>query len=132
MNRLQQLRENFSNIDLLYVEDEHDVREETLIFLRKIFTNITSAVDGEDGLKCFTNNSYDLVISDLKMPKMNGRDMLDKIHKLNKETVLIVMTASDSNIDVSQTVCDAYMNKPVMFMDFIKIIESLQDRLIQE
>ena len=63
------------------------------------------------------------------MPKMNGREMLKQIHELNKETVLIVVTASDSNIDVSETVCDFYLNKPVMFMEFVEALESLEDKL---
>ncbi len=130
MNRLQQLREDFCKINVLYVEDEEGVREETLIFLNRIFENITSAVNGQDGLELFKKNSYDLVISDLKMPKMNGRDMLEKIHEINKETVLIVMTASDSAMDATQTVCDAYLNKPVMFMEFVEKLESFKDRLV--
>ncbi|MEA3522885.1 MAG: response regulator [Campylobacterota bacterium] len=132
MNKLQQLREDFSNIKVLYVEDEEGVREETLIFLKRIFTHIISAVNGEEGLDFFKKDSYHLVITDLKMPKMNGRDMLDKIHTLNKDTVTIVMTASDSNIDFTQTACNAYLNKPVMFMDFIEALESLRNKLIQD
>ena len=131
MNRLQQLRDDIGNINVLYAEDEDGVREETLLFLKRIFSNISPAVNGEEGLNLFKNGSYDLVITDLKMPKMNGRDMLDEIHALNKDTVLIVMTASDSNMDVTQTVCDSYLNKPVMFMEFIEVLESLKDKLIK-
>ena len=131
MNRLQQLRNDIGHLNVLYVEDEDGVREETLLFLQRIFSNITPAINGEEGLDLFKNNSYNLVITDLKMPKMNGRDMLDKIHSLNKEVVLIVMTASDSKMDVTHTKCDAYLNKPVMFMEFVDTLESLEDRFKQ-
>ncbi len=130
MNRLQQLREELGALNVLYVEDEEGVREETLIFLSRIFKNITPAVNGQEGLEFFKNNEYELVITDLKMPKMNGRDMLDAIHKLNKETVLIVMTASDSDMDFTETVCDVYFNKPVMFMEFVEKLESIKSRLV--
>ncbi len=130
MNKLQQLREDLSSLNVLYVEDEEGVREETLIFLKRIFKNITSAVNGQEGLDFFKKNKYELVITDLKMPKMNGRDMLDAIHNLNKETILMVMTASDSDIDVTETVCDAYLNKPVMFMEFVEKLESLKSKLV--
>lgn len=130
MSRLKKLHENLSRVKVLYVEDEDDVRAETLLFLGRLFDDVSSAVNGEDGLGMFMKNSYDLVVTDLKMPKMDGHDMLSKIHALNKETVLIVMTASDSNMDVTQTQCDAYLYKPVMMMDFVEALESLEDKII--
>jgi len=130
MNKLQQLRQDFHSINVLYVEDENGVREETLLFLNRIFDNIDTAKNGEEGLDLFQKGNYDLIITDLKMPKMNGRDMLDAIHKLDKDMTAMVMTASDSNIDASQTKCDVYLYKPVMFMDFVEKLESLKSKLI--
>lgn len=130
MSKLQELRDSLVSINVLYVEDEDDLRKETFLFLKKIFANIDSASNGEEGLTLFKEKGYDLVISDLKMPKMNGREMLKLIHEINKNTSIIVMTASDSNIDASQTICDAYMNKPVVFTDFIEVIRTLQPKLL--
>ncbi len=129
MNKLQQLRQDFNSVNVLYVEDEDGVREETLLFLNRIFENIDSAINGQEGLELFKKGNYHLVITDLKMPKMNGRDMLDAMHNLNKDIVAVVMTASDSNIDASQTQCDVYLHKPVMFMDFVEKLESLKSKL---
>ncbi len=128
MSKLQELRKNMLDLQVLYVEDEEGLREETLIFLQRIFSHIDTAPNGEEGLNRFKAKAYDLVITDLKMPKMNGRDMLEQIRAINKEAVLVVMTASDSHVDATETVCDAYMYKPVMFMDFIEVLESLQER----
>lgn len=132
MNKLQQLRQDFNLLNVLYVEDEDGVREETLLFLKRIFKKIDSAVDGEEGLELFKKGNYDLVITDLKMPKMNGRDMLDAIHELDKDITSIVMTASDSNIDASQTKCNVYLYKPVMFTEFVEKLETLKSRLVEE
>ena len=129
MSKLQELKAQFGSLKILYVEDEEAVREQTLLFLNKIFTNIETAENGEVGLEKFKNGSYDLVISDLKMPKMNGRDMLQKIREIDSSAVLIVMTASDSNIDASMTASDAYLHKPVMFKDFLDVLEKLSPRL---
>ncbi|MDO8455152.1 MAG: response regulator [Sulfurimonas sp.] len=130
MSNFKQLREDLSPICVLYVEDEEKIRDETLKFLKKIFSCVDSAINGEEGLKLFKEKEYRLVIADLKMPKMNGREMLSKIRELNENTVSIVMSASDSNIDMTTTVCDAYMNKPVEFMEFIKTLESLRNKLL--
>lgn len=131
MSNLKQMHENMSHLNVLYVEDESEVRGVTIQFLKKIFTNVDSAIDGQDGLEFFQKNKYDIVISDLKMPRMDGREMLSKIRELDKDVLLFVMTASDSKIDVSTTVCDAYLNKPVMISDFIEALEPLQDRLLK-
>ena len=128
MTSLKLIRDNISHLNVLYVEDENQVRDMTVQFLKKIFINVDSAVDGQDGLDLFKEKKYDIVITDLKMPRMNGRDMLSKIKELDKEVLLFVMTASDSKIDVSSTVCDVYLNKPVMISDFIKAVEPLQDK----
>ena len=130
MNKLKELQSELSNIQVLYVEDEIEVREATMNFLKKIFSNIDSANDGESGLKAFKEKAYALVITDLKMPKMNGKEMLEEIRSLNKDTVLMVMTASDSNQDATETVCDSYMKKPTMLMDFLEELDSLKNQIL--
>ena len=132
MGKLQEMQERFSSLHVLYVEDEEDLREQTLIFLKKIFSHIDTACNGQDGLEKFKNGSYDLVITDLRMPKMDGREMLAQIHAIDESVVLIVMTASDSNIDATETVSDGYLHKPVMFTDFLELLESFTDRLSKE
>ena len=129
MSQLQQIRKDLSHLNVLYVEDEDQVREMTIEFLKKIFLRVDSAVDGQEGLDMFKEDKYDLVITDLKMPRMDGRTMLRNIKELDKDVVLFVMTASDSNIDASTTVCDVYMNKPIQINKFIKALEPIQERL---
>lgn len=130
MGNFQELREKLHSINVLYVEDEKSVREETLRFLQKIFTNVESAVNGEDGLALFNKGNYQLVISDLKMPKMGGREMMSKIREFDKDVVLVVMSAADSKIDITSVICDAYVYKPVIFVDFLKTLESLSDKIL--
>lgn len=130
MGDFQQLREKLQSVNVLYVEDEKSVREETLRFLQKIFTNVDSAANGIEGLELFNKNKYQLVISDLKMPKMGGREMMSKIRELDKDAVLIVMSAADSKVDITSVVCNAYVYKPVIFVDFLKTLESLSDKIL--
>lgn len=132
MGNFQELREKLHSINVLYVEDEKSVREETLRFLQKIFPNVDSAVNGVEGFELFNKNNYQLVISDLKMPKMGGREMMSKIREQDKDVVLIVMSAADSNIDITSVICDAYVYKPVIFVEFLKTLESLLDKIISK
>jgi len=128
MNKLQQLRENLAPIKVLYVEDEQDLREQTLIFLKKIFMHVDSETNGKDGLASFKKKDYDIVITDLKMPKMNGHEMIKRIQELDNRCTIIIMTASDGNTDATQTI--SYLHKPVIFTEFIDILESLQEKIL--
>jgi DNA-binding response OmpR family regulator len=132
MNKLQQLQNDLATANVLYVEDEEEVRVMTLAFFNNIFTNIDSAANGEEGLELFKKKPYALVITDLNMPKIDGRDMLKQIRELDKDTVLIIMTASDSDTDASEIVCDAYMNKPVKFLEFIEKLEPLKEKILHK
>lgn len=131
MNKLQQLQNDLAAANVLYVEDEDEVRVMTLTFFNNIFKNIDSAVNGEEGLELFKKKPYSLVITDLNMPKIDGRDMLKQIRALDKDTVFIIMTASDSDTDASEIICDAYMNKPVKFLEFIEALEPLKEKILR-
>jgi CheY-like chemotaxis protein len=132
MNKLQQLQNDLAAANVLYVEDEDEVRVMTLSFFNNIFKNIDSAVNGEEGLELFKKKPYSLVITDLNMPKIDGRDMLKQIRALDKDTVFIIMTASDSDVDASEIICDAYMNKPVRFLEFIETLEPLKEKILRK
>lgn len=130
MNEIEKLCEDLTNTRVLYVEDEEDVRDMSIDFFQKFFKQIDTATNGYDGLELFKKNKYDLVITDLRMPKMDGREMLKEIKNLNKDVVAIVITASDSDIDASTTACDIYLNKPIEFMPFVEALQSIKDKLI--
>lgn len=132
MGDFQELRKKLKDVNVLYVEDEESVRGETLRFLQKIFTNVDSASNGEEGLVLFNKNEYQLVVSDLKMPKMGGKEMMSKIRDINKKVVLIVMSATDSNVDITSVICDEYVYKPVIFVEFLKTLESLTEKLLKK
>ena len=122
---IKKIKEKYHDYSVLYVEDEEKVRVQTLYFLTKFFSNIDTAVDGQDGLSMFDKNSYDIVISDLQMPKLDGKEMLKKIREKNDKVMLIALSAYDSSADVTGITCDYYLSKPVVIEDFIKVFNSL-------
>lgn len=132
MRDIREVHKDYHNRSILYVEDNKKVRDQTVDFLTKFFDNVDEANDGQEGLSMFNKNSYDIVISDLEMPKMNGRDMLKAIKDKNTETILIIMTASDSNIDESEIISDFYLNKPVSIEDFVKAFKFLKNKLTKQ
>jgi len=101
---------------ILYVEDEPEVRFELERFLQRYSRKVIVATNGEEGLECFKEHSPDIVISDIKMPKMNDIDMAKEIKKLSPEQTIIFTTAhSDNNyfLDAIEMQVDGYILKPV-------------------
>jgi CheY-like chemotaxis protein len=70
-------------LKVLYVEDNTNSRESLLSLLGNFFDNIVIAKDGQDGLDKFNQDKFDLVISDIRMPIMNGIDMCKNIREKN-------------------------------------------------
>ena len=60
---------------------------------KKFFTHITIAYNGQEGLELVKQNQYDLIITDINMPKLNGLEMLEKIKQLKEDIYSIVVTA---------------------------------------
>lgn len=117
-----------SSLKLLYVEDEEKVRISTLPILQEFFKNITVAVDGEDGVEKFNNSIFDVIITDISMPKLNGLKMSKKIRETNKTIPIIVHTAYDENDYFMESIeigVDGYLLKPIDIDKFIQILNKI-------
>ncbi len=83
---------------VLLAEDESVAREILEFYLNTIFDEVIIAEDGMEGLEVYKkaikkNKKIDLVLTDIKMPNMNGIEMLENIHKLNKNQKFIIVSA---------------------------------------
>ena len=90
---LEQIRILGSSLRVLYVEDEPSIQEEVHKMLARIFIDIDLAQDGENAWELYKKNNYDLVLTDLEMPKLNGIDLSHKIMNYNKEQNIIIISA---------------------------------------
>jgi diguanylate cyclase (GGDEF)-like protein len=101
---------------ILFVEDEPEVRFELKRFLQRYSSNVITADNGEEGLQLFKKHTPDIVISDIKMPKMNGIDMAKAIKKLVPSQTIIFTTAHSDNsyfLEAIEMQVDGYILKPV-------------------
>lgn len=92
-------------VRVLVVEDSKTMQ----IFLRNLLEpedyEVIVANDGESGLELFRqavaeNRSFDIVMTDVVMPRMSGLDLLKKVRALNRDTIVVVLT-SDANVDTA-------------------------------
>jgi len=101
---------------ILLVEDEPEVRIELKKFLQRYSREVVTASNGAEGLALFKTYKPNIVVSDIKMPKMNGIDMAKKIKKYSPSQIIIFTTAhSDSNyfLEAIEMQVDGYILKPV-------------------
>jgi len=139
-----------SNLNILYVEDDSQLREETTDILESFFSRVDTAVDGLDGLVKYTNYKnenalhYDLVITDLNMPNKDGQEMIADIREKNPDQAIIVISAYNESqrlIDLIHQGIANFVMKPInpeqlmaMLYKTCKNIanEKLKEKYIQE
>ncbi|MBU1659823.1 EAL domain-containing protein [bacterium] len=123
-----------NELNILYVEDNPDVKIATLEIFQRLFRDVHVASDGKEGLFKYneyflnTNTYYDIVISDIQMPYMNGIDMSKKIKEQKSEQIIILMSAYDDTkylLDAIETGVERFIFKPIS--DFGKFITTLID-----
>jgi len=126
------ISDDYNNIDILYVEDDKDTREITHTILSDFFQNIVVAIDGEDGLNKFKekykkeNKPFDLVITDINMPKLSGIDMLEQIKQIHTNIYSIVITANLDHTNFIKTVqlgIRGYIVKPVCLEQLTDVLD---------
>ena len=78
---------------ILIVDDEQSMRELLSIMLRKEGYEVVTADNGEKALKAVQNDIFDLVITDLKMPQMDGMTLLKAVKESSPDTIVIIITA---------------------------------------
>ncbi len=113
------------DLKLLYVEDDANARKTTLKLLNNFFKDITIAFDGEDGLNKFKIGKYDLIISDINMPNLNGMEMLRIIRSQNSKIPVLMISAyhdSEYFMEAIKLGVDGYILKPLIQEQFFSVL----------
>ena len=127
MSQLKQLKEAAHSIRLLYIEDEPALRDSVSRYLDKIFMHLDVAENGEQGLEFYKTNPYDIIITDIEMPKLNGIEMSKKIRELNVEQDIIVTSAYTNPeyfVEAIKMGINGYIIKPIDFTQVNQILET--------
>ncbi len=108
------------NVRVLLVEDNVINRKIAMKFLERIDCDITIAVDGQEAIEEFSKSSFDLVLMDCLMPRIDGYEATKAIRKLEersqKHTPIIALTANTQKGDREKCIdagMDDYMSKPI-------------------
>ncbi|MDP3587209.1 MAG: response regulator [Sulfuricurvum sp.] len=125
---LNQLTHYAKGMKVLYVEDEIQIRENTQLLLSKIFSDVQTAANGNQGLALYQNGEFDLVITDILMPEMNGVSMIQKIKELTPSQPFIVTSACEESnylLDLINLGVAQFLLKPMKTDQIIKILHEV-------
>jgi PAS domain S-box-containing protein len=137
---IQQLSVYAKEMSVLYVEDEALIRENTQMVLETIFSSVKVASSGRAGLEAFASGHFDIVITDILMPEMNGVVMIRKMKEIRPEQPFIVTSACEEshylleliNLGVAQ-----FLLKPIQSEQIAQVLHEVvkniyNDRKVQE
>jgi len=105
---------------ILLVEDDESIREMVANFLLLEGFQVTTANNGEEALQYCLNQTFDLVILDIMIPKLNGLEVL-KVIREQAALPIIIMSAKDSDVDKALGLglgADDYIAKPFSMLEF--------------
>ena len=132
MNDLQNMIQDTQNLNLLYVEDNKEIRESTTTLLEIFFKSITEAVDGIDGLNKFQSNTIDIVITDINMPNMDGLAMFSEIKNINPQMPILVLSAHNEAellLAAIKLSVDGYLLKPINIEQFATVLHKIVENI---
>jgi len=123
---LQSLSENSS---ILIVDDSDEIVNSLIELFKMFFKEVDCASDGKEGFEKATSNKFNIIISDLEMPNMNGIEMITKIKEVHPNQRIIALSGYiDKHVDeLTKLNVDAYMEKTYYVIKlFEDIIECLK------
>lgn len=115
---------------ILIVEDEKSVRDTMVDFLSEAGFEVQGAKDGEDALQMVQENSFNIVITDLKMPRGDGLQVLEQVKKIDRETIVIICTGFgtvDTAVKAMKLGAFEYITKPIKIDEMKLVIERALD-----
>ncbi len=117
---------------ILLVEDDKGIVQFVKKGLVEKAFSVDVASNGEEGLQLASHMKYDdLIVLDIMLPKMDGREVLKKIRSMDIQTAVILLTAKDSDSDIVRGLnlgADDYLTKPFSFNELLARIRAILRR----
>ena len=125
-----------TDVSILFVEDDVQIQKEVVPFLKNsFFSNVYIASNGKMGLEKFHKYLPDIVLTDLRMPLMDGLEMAKEIKRSHQELPIILITSqfrkkvTEAAVDIG---IDSYLFKPISLSRLKIILQKYKDQIIQK
>ncbi len=115
---------------ILMIEDDQMIREAIKEYLVEMNYEVIEAEDGQEGLQLFRDSTFDLVILDIMLPKLNGFVVLNQIRETSDVPVMMLTAMTDEYTQIMSfdEKADDYIAKPFSIVVLHKRIEALLRR----
>lgn len=117
--------------DILIIDDEKAIRKTLTEILSFEGYKMDEAADGEEGLKKFKEKNYDLVLCDIKMPKMDGIEFLQKAGEINPDVPIIIISGHgniETAVEAVKKGAFDYISKPPDLNRMLITIRNAMDK----
>jgi len=118
---------------ILVVDDEASMRDVLSIMLQREGYQVDVASDGAKAVGCLQEHAYDLVISDVQMPRMDGLQLLAHLRERAPETVVIMITAfstTEQAVDAMKQGAYDYITKPFKNEEIRLVVKNALERRV--
>jgi two-component system copper resistance phosphate regulon response regulator CusR len=123
------------DVNILLIEDEKKIADTISKGLTELGYDVVTAYDGSIGLRIFESQKFDLLITDINLPGINGYDLTKTIRSRKVEIPIIMLTAlgsTDDKIEGFDCGADDYLVKPFEFRELLVRIRALLKRTMHQ
>lgn len=121
---------------VMVVDDEENIRDVLSSYLTTLGYDVVTAQDGEDALKKFGRGGFDLIISDLLMPTIDGLELLKKVREEDKDVIFLMITgypSIETAVEAIKKGAYDYITKPFHMEDVkIRIERAFEKKNLKE
>jgi len=115
------------DLSILFVEDHEDLRVNTAHILTKFFKAVDVATNGVEAFEMFKidKDKYDIIISDIQMPLMDGVELTKKIYTIKANQIIIILSAHDDTKYLHELInlkIEYFLKKPIDYQELLKAL----------
>lgn len=135
MSDISHIRALAKDFSILYAEDNNALRQQASSLLKKLFDVVYVAADGEEALTLFKQNHPKIVITDIKMPKLDGMQLSVKIKAIRPEARIIIMSAFDDKEYLFEAIrigIFRFLKKPVSIASLTSVLVEAIENINKE
>ncbi len=136
----KELLKHTNNFCILFVEDHDELRKNTIEILKNFFKEVHSAADGKEALVMFkeyhkkNSKYYDIILSDIQMPRLNGIELTQELYQLNPTQTVIILSAFDDShylLPLINLGIEQFIKKPIDYQELLKVLLNTAKKLEQ-
>ncbi len=128
------------SLNILFVEDHEELRNNTAEILSNFFNTVISVSNGQDALDLYHQKdlqdepNYDIVITDIQMPILDGLSLIKEIYKVNPYQPIIVLSAHDESkylLPLINLGIEQFIKKPIDYQELLKTLLKVSKKILQ-